>query len=100
MPHIFIPPERLAEFCRKHHIVKLSFFGSVLRDDFGPQSDVDVLVEFDPAHIPGLLRFVGMQMELAELLGRAVDLNTPNSLSHLLRSRILSEAESQYVQAR
>ncbi len=95
-----IPPERLAGFCRKHHIVKLSFFGSVLRDDFGPQSDVDVLVEFDPAYVPGLLRFVGMQMELADLLGREVDLNTPNSLSHLLQQRILSEAEAQYVEAR
>ncbi len=100
MPHILVPPERLAEFCRKHHIVKLSFFGSVLRDDFGPQSDVDVLVEFDPAHVPGLLRFVGMQMELADLLGREVDLNTPNSLSYLLQKRILSEAEAQYVEAR
>ncbi len=100
MPHILIPPGRLAEFCRKHYIVKLSFFGSVLRDDFGPQSDVDVLVEFDPAHVPGLLRFVGMQMELADLLGREVDLNTPNSLSHLLQKRILSEAEAQYVEAR
>ena len=100
MSHILVPPERLAEFCRKHHIVKLSFFGSVLRDDFGPQSDVDVLVEFDPAQVPGLLRFVGMQMELADLLGREVDLNTPNSLSRLLQKRILSEAEAQYVEAR
>ena len=62
---IEIPKDKLAEFCHRHHIVKLSFFGSVLRDDFTPESDVDVLVEFDPAHIPGLMRFVGMELELS-----------------------------------
>jgi len=96
---IEIPKDKLAEFCRRHHIVKLSFFGSVLRDDFTPESDVDVLVEFDPAHIPGLMRFVGMELELSEILGRKVDLNTPKSLSRYFRDEVLAEAQVQYVEA-
>jgi len=97
---ISIPAERIAEFCRKHHICKLALFGSVLREDFGPKSDVDVLVEFEPNHIPGLLRFVGMEIELSELLGsRKVDLNTPKFLSPYFRDQVLAEAEVHYVQA-
>ena len=96
---IEIPKDKLAEFCHRHHIVKLSFFGSVLRDDFTPESDVDVLVEFDPAHIPGLMRFVGMELELSEILGRKVDLNTPKSLSRYFRDEVLAEAQVQYVEA-
>jgi hypothetical protein len=94
---IEIPKDEIAEFCRRHHIVKLSFFGSVLRDDFGPESDVDVLVEFDPAHIPGLMRFVGMEMKLSEILGRKADLNTPQDLSKYFRNKALAEAQVQYV---
>lgn len=96
---IGIPEEQLAEFCRRNHIRRLSLFGSVLRDDFTPESDVDVLVEFDPVHIPGLMRFVGMEMELSEILGRKVDLNTPNSISRYFQNEVLAEAKVQYVEA-
>jgi hypothetical protein len=96
---IEVPKEKLAEFCRRHHIRKLSLFGSVLRDDFTPESDVDVLVEFDPAHIPGLIRFAGMEIELSGILGRKVDLNTPNFISRYFRDKVLSEAQVQYVTA-
>lgn len=96
---IEIPKDEITEFCRRHHIVKLSFFGSVLRDDFGPESDVDVLVEFGPAHIPGLIRFAGMEIELSEILGRKVDLNTPNFISRYFRGKVLTEAQAQYVAA-
>jgi predicted nucleotidyltransferase len=94
-PHIDIPRERIAEFCRRNHIRRLALFGSVLRDDFGPESDVDVLVEFDPEYIPGLA-FFGMERELSELLGRKVDLNTPGFLSRHFRGRVMAEAVVQY----
>ena len=91
-----VPKERLAAFCRKHHICKLAFFGSALRDDFSPQSDVDVLVEFEPGHTPGL-DFFAMEDELSSILGRKVDLNTPQFLSRDFRTEALAEAEVQYV---
>ena len=87
---------RLEQFCRRHHIRRLALFGSVLRDDFGPDSDVDVLVEFDDDHVPGLA-FFGMELELAELFGRKVDLNTPQFLSAYFRDAVLAEAEDQYA---
>lgn len=93
---IVIDRERLADFCRHNHIRRLALFGSVLRDDFGPDSDVDVLVEFEPGHVPGL-RFFALENELSELLGRKVDLNTPGFLSPYFRRRVLAEAEVQYV---
>ena len=93
-----IDRQRLAEFCRRRHIRKLSLFGSVLRDDFGPASDVDILVEFDPDHIPGLDFFV-IEGELSDIVGRNVDLNTPNFLSRYFRDRVLREAGVQYVEA-
>jgi len=96
--HIVIDEARIAEFCRHHHIRRLALFGSVLRDDFGPDSDVDVLVEFEPGHTPGL-GFMAMERELSEILGRRVDLNTPGFLSAYYRERVLEEAEVQYVQA-
>lgn len=100
MSQMPIPKEQIADFCRHHHIRKLSLFGSVLRDDFRPDSDVDVLVEFEPEHTPGLLRFAGIELELSELLGgRKVDLNTPKFLSPYFRDEVLAEAEVQYVQA-
>lgn len=89
----------LAAFCRRHHVRRLSFFGSVLRDDFGPESDVDVLVEFEPQHVPGLIRFAGMEIELSELLGRKVDLNTAGALSRHFRDEIVRQAETRYVEA-
>jgi len=94
-----VPQAQIAEFCRKHHIRKLALFGSVLREDFRPESDVDVLVEFAPDHIPGLLRFSGMEIELSEILaGRKVDLNTPKFLSPYFRDQVLAEAEIQYAE--
>lgn len=87
---------RLAEFCQRNHIRKLSLFGSILRDDFRADSDVDVLVEFEPGHVPGL-RFFALENELSELLGRKVDLNTSDFLSPYFRSRVLAEAEAHYV---
>lgn len=90
--------EDLAAFCRKHHIRKLSFFGSVTRPDFKPESDVDVLVEFEHNHVPGLA-FFEMQEELTSLLGRRVDLHTPRSLSPYFRHQVLTEAETAYVES-
>lgn len=87
----------LVAFCRRHHIRKLALFGSVLRDDFQPTSDVDVLVEFDPQHVPGLA-FWGIEMELSTLFGRTVDLNTPNFLSPAFRGDIEAEALVVYEQ--
>lgn len=94
--HISTDQTRVADFCRKHHIRKLAFFGSVLRDDFGPNSDVDVLVEFEPGHVPGLA-FFAMERELSEILRRRVDLNTAECLSRYFRDEVLSEAQVQYV---
>lgn len=91
-----ISPEEIAAFCRRHHIRKLSLFGSVVRDDFGPASDVDVLVEFDPGHVPGL-RFFALERELGELLGRRVELHTAQFLSPEIRTRVMAEAEVRYV---
>jgi uncharacterized protein len=93
---IEIPREKVADFCRRHHIRKLSLFGSVLRDDFGPESDVDVLVEFEPGHVPGFA-FIDLETELSEILRRKVDLNTLNSLNRHFRNRVLREAEVQYA---
>ena len=91
-----MPKDKIAEFCRRHHIRKLALFGSVLRDDFGPGSDLDILVEFEPDHIPGL-EFFSMEAELSQILGRKVDLNTPQFLSRHFRQQALAEAEVQYV---
>ena len=93
---ITVPKEQIAEFCHKHHIRKLALFGSVLRDDFGPRSDVDVLVEFEPGKTPGLA-FFAMQDELSQVLGHPVDLNTPQCLSKYFRDEVLAEAEALYV---
>jgi predicted nucleotidyltransferase len=90
--------EAVATFCRRHHVRRLALFGSVLRDNFTPQSDVDVLVEFEPGHVPGLA-FFSMEAELSALVGRKVDLNTPGFLSRYFRDRVLAEAETQYVAA-
>ena len=92
---ITMPEKTIAEFCRRNRIRRLSVFGSALRDDFGPDSDVDILVEFEPDTRVGL-RFFGMEQELSEIIGRKVDLNTPGFLSPYFRKDILSEAESVY----
>ena len=97
--HVHVPKQQLEEFCRRHHIRKLSFFGSMLREDFLPESDIDVLLEFEPEHIPGLIRLAGMELELSDLLGgRKVDMNTPQCLSPYFRDKVLKEAEVAYVQ--
>jgi uncharacterized protein len=93
---IIIDPEKLAAFCRKHHIQKLAFFGSVLRPDFRPDSDIEVLVEFVPGQVPGLAFFT-MQKELGEILGRRVDMHTPQFLSRYFRPQVLAEAEVLYA---
>lgn len=94
--NLIFPKEQIAKFCRRHHIRRLALFGSVLRADFRPDSDVDVLVEFDPGHVPGLAFFT-MQDELSSILGRDVDLHTPRFLSKYFRDRVVAEAEVQYV---
>ena len=92
---ISIPQTQLADFCRLNGIRRMALFGSVLRDDFRPDSDVDVLVEFEPGKTPGL-KFFGLQDELSEMLGRCVDLNTPECFGPRLRPSILTQAESIY----
>ena len=95
-----LPKREIAAFCRRHHIRKLALFGSVLHGDARPESDLDVLVEFEPGHVPGLIRLAGMELELSKLTGgRKVDLNTPRCLSRFFRDEVLTEAESLYVAA-
>ena len=94
-PQIPIDTAKIEDFCRRHHMRKLAFFGSVLREDFGPGSDVDVLVEFEPGHVPGLA-FFGMEEEISRIIGRKVDLNTPGFLSRHVRERVLAEAQTLY----
>ena len=93
---IELPQATLNHFCQQHHIRKLSVFGSVLRDDFGPQSDVDFLVEFESNHIPGLIRLAGIELELSQIIHRKADLRTPKDLSRYFRDDILSTAVVQY----
>ncbi|MBI4593949.1 MAG: nucleotidyltransferase family protein [Candidatus Rokubacteria bacterium] len=95
---IEIPRERIADFCRRHHIRRLAFFGSVLRDDFRPDSDVDVLVEFEPGTRLGFA-FFDIEQELSQIIGRRVDLRTPQELSKYFRDEVLAEAEEVYVAA-
>ena len=94
---IAIEHERIREFCERNQIRRLAFFGSVLRDDFTPESDVDVLVEFVPGATIGYLAMARMERELSDLLARRVDLRTPSELSHYFRSRVLAEAREEYV---
>ncbi|MBI3611560.1 MAG: nucleotidyltransferase family protein [Nitrospirae bacterium] len=96
--NIVVSKDKIADFCKRHHIRKLSFFGSVLRDDFRPESDVDVLVEFGPGEVVGLIRLAGMELELSKILGRKVDLRTPADLSRYFRDEVLLSAEVQYAQ--
>jgi len=97
---VTVSQTKLEEFCKHHHIRRLALFGSVLRDDFRPDSDIDVLVEFEPGHVPGLFGLEGIALELVPLLGgRAVDLNTSRSLSHYIRDRVLQQAEVLYERA-
>lgn len=98
-PTLSINREALAAFCLRHHITRLALFGSALRDDFGPDSDIDVLVEFAPGHVPGL-KFVSIERELSALFnGRRVDLVTPKFLNERIRDQVLNTAEPLYVAA-
>ena len=98
-PQLALPKRRLAAFCRANGIKRLSVFGSALRDDFGSDSDIDLLVEFDPEYVPGLIRLAGMELELSELFdGREIDLRTPKDLSRYFRRQVMDEAELQYAQ--
>ncbi|MCY4090952.1 MAG: nucleotidyltransferase family protein [Caldilineaceae bacterium] len=96
--HLSVPRADLAAFCRAHGIKRLALFGSALREDFGPDSDIDLLVEFEPDRIPGLLGIAGMEKELSELFaGRKVDLRTAEDLSPYFRQKVLDSAEVQYA---
>lgn len=92
-----IDRESIADFCRRNHIIKLSLFGSILRDEFGPDSDVDVLVEFEPDISVGLIKLAGLEIELSNILGRKADIRTPKDLSRYFRDEVLSKAEVQYA---
>ena len=96
LANIAVPHDAFVDFCERHHIRKMSLFGSVLRDDFRPDSEIDVLVEFEEGHIPGLFRFVDLQFELADLFGREVDLNSPDDFSPYFRRKVLATAQVQY----
>lgn len=96
---IELEKDKLAEFCRLNRIRRLALFGSVLRDDFGPDSDVDVLVEFEPSARVGLITLAGIEIELSELLGRRTDIHTVKGLNPHFRDEVLRTAEAQYEQA-
>jgi predicted nucleotidyltransferase len=97
-PRISVDLAKIADFCRRNHVCRLSLFGSVLRDDFGPESDVDVLVEFTPGTIVGL-RLIQMEEELSGILGGyKVDLVTPKFLNRRIRERVLADAQVQYAE--
>jgi predicted nucleotidyltransferase len=89
--------ESIAEFCRRNRVVRLSFFGSVLRDDFTPESDVDILATFEPSCMPSLFGLARMQRELGEIIGRSVDFKTEGFLSRYIRDEVLAEAQEEYV---
>ena len=89
---IEFPQQEIAAFCRRHRIRRLALFGSILRDDFTPDSDIDILVEFEPGCVPGLLTMAGLEIELSEMLGRKADLRTPAEISRHFRDEVLNEA--------
>ena len=100
MARIEVDEKRIAAFCREHQIRRLALFGSALRDDFRPESDVDVLVVFDPGFAPGLLRIASMERELSPAFGgRKVDLRTPEDLSRYFRQSVLDQAEVHYAES-
>jgi predicted nucleotidyltransferase len=96
-PALNVDAATLADFCRTHHIRRLSLFGSQLKGTAGPESDIDLLVEFEPEHTPTLFGIAGMEIELTELLGRKVDLRTAEDLSRYFRDQVVQMAEVQYA---
>lgn len=95
---IHIPKDKLADFCQRYHVRKLSLFGSVLRDDFSPESDVDFLVEFEQGKTSGYIGLAGMEIELTEMIGYKADLRTPAELSRYFRQDVMDESVVQYAQ--
>ena len=96
---IEIPNDKISDYCRRNRIRRLAFFGSVLREDFGLDSDIDVLVEFEhDAHV-GLISLAGMEIELTIILGHKAEIHTFNGLNPLFRDEVLDSAEVQYEQA-
>jgi uncharacterized protein len=93
-----LPKEKIAEFCKRNHIRRLSLFGSFLTGNVGPDSDIDLLVEFEPNHVPGLIRLAGMEEELSEIVSHKVDLRTPQELSRYFRQEVIDSAKVQYAQ--
>jgi len=91
-----IPKELLIEFCKRNHISKLSVFGSAIRGQLKPDSDIDLLVEFEKNRTPGLFGIIRMEMVLSEMLGRKVDLRTAEDLSQYFRDEVVRDAEVQY----
>jgi predicted nucleotidyltransferase len=97
--NINVSKQQLEEFCRTHYILRLAIFGSALHSNINEKSDIDILVEFEPDHIPGLFGIARMERELSVLLGgRKVDLRTPEDLSRYFRQQVLEEADVQYAQ--
>lgn len=94
--NITLPVAAIEAFCRKHHIRKMALFGSVLRPDFGPESDVDVLIEFEQGHAVDFFDFMELQFRLSEIMGHNVDLNTPGFLSRYFRQRVIDAARVIY----
>lgn len=94
---ITLPKEDIAAFCQKYHIARLWVFGSALTAAFGPASDVDFLVEFEPGHVPGLIKLAGMENELSGIIGRKADLRTPGDLSRYFRDKVIATAVLQYA---
>jgi predicted nucleotidyltransferase len=97
-PKIDLPKSWIEKFCKSHHIIKLALFGSILTDHFSDASDIDILVEFDPNHIPGLFSFVEMKEELSDNLGREIDLRTPEDISKLFRKDVIQQSYLIYGQ--
>lgn len=96
-PKIPVPRGQIASFCRANGIARLAVFDSALRSDFRPDSDIDLLVEFEAGRTPGLLKIAGMELELSRMFGRTVDLHTPEDLSRYFRQAVLDEAQVQYA---
>ena len=96
----YIPRPELEAFCRRNHITKMSLFGSALRGELRPDSDVDILVEFDKDHMPGLFDIAGMEIDLTEIFSRKVDLRTPDELSRYFRDDVLKKAKVEYAASR
>jgi predicted nucleotidyltransferase len=97
LTNLHLDEASVTEFCRRHHLLRLAFFGSVLRDDFAENSDVDVLVEYSPGHVPGFIALTGMEEELSAILGRKADIRSAGDLSRHIRDDVVREALVQYV---